>query len=433
MLDPTLVDTVINDIISRLKASAITLNGREDDWSDLFEQHRQSLRLCETEDSFVERVNGVMARSGVSHGAFMLREDPQCVPARLSAAATLRPFDTPAGSRWMFFDVRPGGPAQLAGIEPGELLLAIDGEGVRPPFPVTFGMNHAPVLTLVSQDDVTREVVLRFPTSNDHTHGQTQGTPPLAQPMPVTASRIDDETGYIRVAFFPGPSGRAFGRALEDALTTLGPCRRLLIDLRGNNGGFVGHLRLLSYLTPKRLPVGYSMTKLGQELGLTRDSVPRLRRIPNGRLGEILMFLRFHERDRRKSLRAGMRAFKPRDRSVSLWTEGLGRRPFHGRIAMLVNEDTYSAAENVAAFALEEELATLVGTRTGGQTNGGANFTIQQRYTLRLPATVWRTWRGTSYEGVGVTPNVIVEQSMIDLRAGKDTQLERAKEIVASM
>jgi len=122
-----------------------------------------------------------------------------------------------------------------------------------------------------------------------------------------------------------------------------------------------------------------------------------------------------------------------RNRSVSLWTERLGPQPFHGRIVMLVNEHTFSAAENLAAFASEERLATLLGTKTAGQTNGGANHVIAERFTLRVPATVWHTWRGTSYEGKGITPDIVIEQSLEDLRAGVDTQLEKAKALLRNM
>jgi carboxyl-terminal processing protease len=52
-----------------------------------------------------------------------------------------------------------------------------------------------------------------------------------------------------------------------------------------------------------------------------------------------------------------------RDRSIRLVTEGLGPKPFHGRIVMLVNEHTLSAGEMVAAFAAENAPAKIVGTR----------------------------------------------------------------------
>ena len=74
----------------------------------------------------------------------------------------------------------------------------------------------------------------------------------------------------------------------------------------------------------------------------------------------------------------------------------------------------------------ENHLATLVGTRTGGQVLGGGNFAVGHGFVLRLPAAAWYTWRGAVVEGVGVRPDVEVPLSPEDLRERRDTQLEVA-------
>jgi C-terminal processing protease CtpA/Prc len=115
-----------------------------------------------------------------------------------------------------------------------------------------------------------------------------------------------------------------------------------------------------------------------------------------------------------------------RDRSIRLVTEGLGPKPFHGRVVMLVNEHTLSAGEMVAAFAKENGLARIVGTRTGGQVLGGANFSVGHGFTIRFPAAGWYTWRGSIVEGQGVSPDVEAPLSMEQLRERKDNQVESA-------
>ena len=92
-----------------------------------------------------------------------------------------------------------------------------------------------------------------------------------------------------------------------------------------------------------------------------------------------------------------------------LETEGLGPRPFHDRIVILINEHTHSAAEMVAAFAKECHLATLVGTTTAGEVMGGASFKLSDGYRLRIPVTTWQTWNGTQIENAGIVPDVPVE------------------------
>ena len=116
-----------------------------------------------------------------------------------------------------------------------------------------------------------------------------------------------------------------------------------------------------------------------------------------------------------------------------LVTEGLGRQPFHGRVVLLINEHTHSAAEMVASFAKQNRLATLVGTRTAGEVLGGADFKLPCGYALRMPVAGWYTWQGDCIEGKGVEPDVTVENSPETLAVGSDDQLEKASELVKTL
>ena len=243
-------------------------------------------------------------------------------------------------------------------------------------------------------------------------NGKANAKPPMAEPTSVTARLLDEEIGYLRVAFFPGVNGQRFARDLEAALAAVASCTRLIVDLRGNLGGFVGSLRLMSHLTPERLPIGYSLTRKGEDRGWKPDQLACIDRLPDGKFDMLKMAFRF--------------LVWHRDRSIRLMTEGLGSKPFHGKVAVLINEHTLSAGEMVAAFIAENHLATLVGTRTGGQVLGGGNFTVGHGFVLRLPAAAWYTWRGAVVEGVGVPPDVDVPLSPAALREGRDTQLEAA-------
>jgi hypothetical protein len=53
----------------------------------------------------------------------------------------------------------------------------------------------------------------------------------------------------------------------------------VIVDLRGNTGGGIGGLRLMSYLTPGKREVGYSLTRKRKEKGYCREELPRFGRI----------------------------------------------------------------------------------------------------------------------------------------------------------
>jgi C-terminal processing protease CtpA/Prc len=67
-----------------------------------------------------------------------------------------------------------------------------------------------------------------------------------------------------------------------------------------------------------------------------------------------------------------------------------------------------------------------VGTRTGGQVLGGANFSVGHGFTIRLPAAGWYNWSGAVVEGCGVEPDVEVPLSLEGLRRSENNQLAAA-------
>ena len=192
---------------------------------------------------------------------------------------------------------------------------------------------------------------------------------------------------------------------------------RLIVDLRGNTGGGIGGLRLMSYLTPGKTEVGYSLTRARKEKGYAREQLPRFGRIPSRKATLLWLALRY--------------GFI--DKSILVVTEGLGPQKFHGRVVILVNQHTASAGEMVAAFAEENGLATIVGTKTPGRLLSGTTFKAGSGYILGLPVAAYLTWQGRMIEGKGVTPSIPVELSPDHLIAGEDPQLQKAIEILNGM
>jgi C-terminal processing protease CtpA/Prc len=206
----------------------------------------------------------------------------------------------------------------------------------------------------------------------------------------VFLSKLADGVGWLKVTKFPGAVGVDIAKQIDDAITQLADCNRLIVDLRGNAGGGLAFLRVMSYLTPDRLPVGYSVTRARAQAGFAKESLAVFDKIPAKKAGLLLLALKFGFRDD----------------SVSIFTEGLGPKPFHRRIAIVVDETTTGACERIAAFAKENGLATIVGTRTAGRLICSSTYKVGHGYFVRVPARAWYTWSGEMLEGRGVTPDV---------------------------
>jgi carboxyl-terminal processing protease len=226
---------------------------------------------------------------------------------------------------------------------------------------------------------------------------------------------VAPKTGLLKVPYFSGPTGIGFANELDLAIRDLKSqgCDRLIIDLRGNIGGSLGFARLASYLCPDRIPIGHSLTPTRLRKGYTLDSLPRVP-MPRTTSEFILALARF----------------ALRDKSVVLLTQGLGPQPFHGRVALLVNEWTNSAAEMLAGFAAENHLATIIGTKTAGNVLGAVNHKVGAGYWLRVPVFGWYTSNGKCLEGQGVSPDLLADVDLPSLAATIDHQARCAAELL---
>lgn len=78
-------------------------------------------------------------------------------------------------------------------------------------------------------------------------------------------------------------------------------------------------------------------------------------------------------------------------------------------MAVLVNEDSYSAAEFFAAALQEYDAAVIVGTPTTGKANYQQTFRLSDGSAIAISTGHYQTPNGVTLEGVGVSPDVLVE------------------------
>lgn len=103
-------------------------------------------------------------------------------------------------------------------------------------------------------------------------------------------------------------------------------------------------------------------------------------------------------------------------------------------MAVLVNGDSYSAAELFAAALQEYEAAVVVGEQTSGKGYYQNTFSLSDGSAVGLSTGKYFTPLGVSLEGVGITPDVIIEvdeQTAAKIYSGsldytEDSQLQAA-------
>jgi carboxyl-terminal processing protease len=171
----------------------------------------------------------------------------------------------------------------------------------------------------------------------------------------------------------------------------------------------------MSLLTPCKTPVGFALDRRQATANLESDKLgfPRFSRIPASTKKLWPLAVRF----------AGpMLAKKP----IVLETEGLGPKPFQGKVILLVDRHTASAAEMIVAFARENNLATIIGEKTAGRLLSATSVKVGNGFRLALPTGAYHTWKGTVLEGTPIEPDLTVRFDWRTRRSSRDLQLEYA-------
>ncbi|MDR3490363.1 MAG: S41 family peptidase [Bradyrhizobium sp.] len=377
-------------------------------WPELARESRKSILALEDPEAFEHGMHELVRHLGTSHTGFF-HQSVRRVPARLSIGATFHKVGSDADTRWMVQDVHEGSPAYAAGLQPGDVIQTIDGACPPASEPPMFAMGTDVSLTV---DRGSEQIVVRMKIPAPRSRKQ-----PTADLNPVTWSILDDNVGYMKVPILPGILGLDVARKIDEAMAELASCEGFILDLRGHVGGGLGVLRLMSHLTPDRIPIGYTVTRKRAEIGYDKATLPQLDRLPTNLPNPLAI--------------ASMAIkFIGRDSSVALFSEGLGPKKWHGHAAILVNEHTISAGEMVAAFASENHLATIVGSETAGRLIPGSGGKIGAGYMLVMPKAEYRTWSGERFEGHGIQPDVRVPWSADRPMGEKSGELSTAIKVV---
>ncbi len=263
--------------------------------------------------------------------------------------------------------VTEGGPADKAGVLPGDIIIAVDGVSIAGEAreegadKIAGEAGSQVVLTLLGEDGTIRDVTC------------TRAT--LHNPS-ASGKMLEGDIGYVRLSNFYSGSADSFTQAV-DALVEQG-AKSLIVDVRSDPGGYVTELeKILDYL----LPEGPVFTQ------------------------------------------------KPRWWFQSVYKSDADCIDLP--MVVLVNKASYSAAELLAAQLRESAGAPIVGELTSGKGYSQVTFPLVNGGGVGLSTATYCTGGGHSLIGEGIVPDVELSlPEGVALGGEDDVQLQAAIDLL---
>jgi carboxyl-terminal processing protease len=264
-----------------------------------------------------------------------------------------------------------GQPAWNAGLRRGDVILAVDGEDIT-----KMQLNEA--ISLIRGPKGTK-VTLTVKSPDQEPRDVEVERDRIETPV-VEYRLLDNGLAYLRLGEFSATSTEQVTAALDELLVS-NP-RGLILDLRGNPGGF-----------------------LNVAVDISSEFVPE---------GPILI-----ER------------FKDKDEEV-YEASGEGRA-LTVPLAVLVNEGSASASEILAGAVQDSGRGVLIGERTFGKGSVQLTRRLSDDSQLSVTTARWFTPNDRQINGEGLEPDITVARTDQDVEADRDPQLDKASEYLLSL
>ena len=241
--------------------------------------------------------------------------------------------------------------------------------------------------------------------------------------------RLDGDIGYLDFRSMSFDKAKAFDAFLDRTFSDIQrrPIAGLIIDLRKNGGGStsLGH-RLLSYITAKP----YRMTSR-MDIKISPWKKRQMKTFLMPRWACWLPVQYF--------FRQGRQIWgTPEGRVVSFESSLVQPKDnplrYDGPVCVLIGERTFSSAQKLANAIKDYQLATLIGSETGGNPNAFGELCMVQMPNSRLMFGVsgkaFIRANGDDQWRRGILPDIEVPSTLEDRRKGTDAVLEFAKQWV---
>ena len=266
-----------------------------------------------------------------------------------------------------------GSPADLAGLQPGDKVIAIDGQdmtGVSPEEARTkvLGPEGTKVSLTVTRDGEPEPLNFNITRAQISIHS-------------AEGNMLENDVAYIDINTFGEKTTQELRGAL-DSLLKQNP-RGIIIDLRNNPGGYLS-------------------TSVEVASEFIDDGVILYEQYGDGR------------RDEHTALGNGQATDIP--------------------LVVLINEGSASASEILAGALQDYERATLVGVKSYGK--GSVQNWVplsNNQGAARVTIAKWLTPDERLIDHIGLMPDIVVEMTVEDFEAGLDPQLDAAMETMLAV
>ncbi len=259
-------------------------------------------------------------------------------------------------------------PAYRAGIRAGDKILRINGES-------TEGFSTQDGVTRI-RGEIGTKVALTLSRGEKNEIIEITLTRESITIPTIHSAFKPNGVFVISLYNFSALATSQFRMALRDFILT--GSNKLIIDLRGNPGGF-----------------------LEAAVDITSWFVPT---------GTVIV-----EEDFGKN--GGSRVY--RSKGYDLFRQNL-------KVVILVDQGSASASEIVAGALREHGVATLIGEKTFGKGSVQELISLTDETALKITVAQWKTPMGVSISANGLKPDIEVPLTDLDRKAGNDPQMERA-------
>jgi carboxyl-terminal processing protease len=382
--DPKLIrwrmQRILKDVAYTVETSFYDpkLNGV--DWKASVEAARQRIDQADRTGEMVAAITGLLARLNDSHTVFI-------PPGRTEHAVF--GFDAKSfGDEVMVYDVMPKGPADEAGLQIGDQILAVSQfaatradidimlryfrflDPVRA-LPLTISRGNSTQL-------ITVKAELKSEFSKDFSHLYDSYTREKKRDFEPRAKDYEGGIVYLKFPSFairPSDAGSFVAKARD--------AHALILDLRENHGGDVETLKEVA---------GHLFNQ-------------------GGKLADFI------------------------GRNTTVSVQVKPHKPISSPLFVLVDSHSASASEMLARYIQIMQRGKIVGDRTSGRVNAarivpgtvGSIYSVYYALEIAIARVVMADGQGL--EGRGVLPDDVCVPTNDQLRSGKDICLDRALEL----